>query len=165
MIVSKKIELINGNLLNFPNGINRIAHSCNTHNVMGAGIARNIRLLYPHAYASDCEAMMSGENSLGNWSFAWADSKLEKGIYNMYTQEKLGGRRAVNYEAFYNSLEFVAKNLEYHYVHDDNADIIFGLPYGISCGLAGGNWKIINAMIEDILLDMPFKTYIVKYDE
>ena len=164
MIKTENLELINGNLLDFPNDINRIEHSCNTHNVMAAGIARTIKYRYPHAYASDCEAMMHGENSLGNWSFAWTDSSLEKGIYNMYTQEKLGGKTAVNYEAFYNSLEFVAKNLDYHYQHDDG-DIVLGLPYGISCGLAGGNWQIINAMIEDILIDMPFKTYIVKYNE
>jgi hypothetical protein len=164
MIKTENLELINGNLLDFPNGINRIAHSCNTHNIMGAGIAKQIKYRYPHSYASDCEAMMQGENSLGNWSFAWADSTLEKGIYNMYTQEKLGGNRAVNYEAFYNSLEFVAKNLEYHYLHNDG-DIIFGLPYGISCGLAGGSSRIINTMIHDILVDMPFKTYIVKYNE
>jgi hypothetical protein len=39
------------------------------------------------------------------------------------------------------------------------------VPYGISCGLAGGNWKIIKAIIEDIFLDSMIECYIVKYDQ
>ena len=41
-------------------------------------------------------------------------------------------------------------------------EAIIGLPYGISCGLAGGNWVIIKAMIEDIFGNSPIKCYIVK---
>lgn len=163
MISTDKIPTIEGNLLDFPCEITRIAHSCNTHNVMGAGIAKQIKDRYPNAYESDCHARYEDQNNLGNWSFAWTDSTCQRGIYNLYTQSQIGGKRAVNYEAFHKSLSFVAEHLHYNYLHGED-DVILGLPYGISCGLAGGNWNIIYEMINDILADMPYQTFIVKYD-
>ena len=88
----------------------------------------------------------------------------QSGIYNLYTQSRIGGKRAVDYEAFHKSLSFVAENLHYNYANGED-DVILGLPYGISCGLAGGSWEIIYSMINEILVDKKFKTYIVKYDE
>ena len=164
MIATKNIEIIDGNLLKMHfHGFDYIAHSCNTHNVMGAGIARAIKNRYPNAYSADCHAMMNNDNQLGWYSFAVTDATQNKGIYNMYTQEKIGGERAVNYEAFYVALTKVANNIEWQDKHDDKTST-FGLPYGISCGLAGGSPRIINSMIREILVDRPFKTYILKYD-
>ena len=82
----------------------------------------------------------------------------------MYTQDKIGGERAVNYEAFYVALTKVANNIEWQDKHDGKTST-FGLPYGISCGLAGGSWNVIFSMINDILVDRSFKTYIVRYHE
>ena len=50
------IEIIEANLLDFPNNINSIAHSCNTRNIMGAGIAKQIKDRYPEAYEADTKA-------------------------------------------------------------------------------------------------------------
>ena len=158
------VEIIDGNLLDFPNDINFIAHSCNTHNVMGAGIAYQIKCRYPNAYSADCHAMMNNDNQLGWYSFAVTDATQNKGIYNMYTQDKIGGNRAVNYEAFYVALKKVADHIEWQMKHEEEEKTL-GLPWGISCGLAGGNWGIIFSMINDILVDRKFKTYIVKYHE
>jgi len=163
-VITDSIEIIEGNLLDFPQDINFIAHSCNTHNVMGAGIALNIKHTYPEAYTADCHAMMEGDNQLGWYSFAWTDATQSKGIYNMYTQSSIGEGRQVNYEAFYNALYNVANHIESHDKHD-NKTSTFGLPYGISCGLAGGSPRIINSMIREILVDRKFKTYIIRYHE
>ena len=161
--MKNNIKIIDGNLLDFPNEIDFIAHSCNTQNVMGAGIARAIKDRYPNAYSADCHAMMNNDNQLGWYSFAVTDATQNKGIYNMYTQDKIGGNRAVNYEAFYVALKKVADHIEWQSKHEDEKKAL-GLPYGISCGLAGGNWGVIFSMINDILIDRSFKTYIVKYD-
>jgi len=158
------VQIIDGNLLDFPNGVDFIAHSCNTQNVMGAGIAKQIKDRYPNAYSADCHAMMNNDNQLGWYSFAVTDATQNKGIYNMYTQDKIGGNRAVNYEAFYVALKKVADHIEWQSKHEDEEKAL-GLPYGISCGLAGGNWGVIFSMINDILVDRSFKTYIVKYHE
>ena len=158
------VKIIDGNLLDFPNGIDYIAHSCNTQNIMGGGIARQIKNRYPLAYEADCFAMYEDDNVLGDYSFAVINPTQTKGIYNMYTQDKIGGTRAVNYEAFYVALTKVADTIEW----EDDVDkktSVFGLPWMISCGLAGGSWNVIFSMINDILIDRNFKTYIVKYHE
>jgi O-acetyl-ADP-ribose deacetylase (regulator of RNase III) len=164
MIAIENIELIDGNLLDFPNDITCIAHSCNTKNIMGGGIARQIKDRYPNAYSVDCHAMMNNDNQLGWYSFAVTDATQNKGIYNIYTQDKIGGNRAVNYEAFYVALNKVADHIEWKMKHEDEEKIL-GLPWGISCGLAGGSWGVIFSMINNILVDRSFKTYIVKYHE
>ena len=158
------VKIIDGNLLDFPNDIGFIAHSCNTQNVMGAGIARQIKDRYPKAYEADCYAKNDKDNVLGNYSFSIVDSIINKGIYNMYTQSKIGDKRSVNYEAFYVALTRVANNIEWQIAHDDTKPN-FGLPWMISCGLAGGSWNVIFSMINDILIDRKFKTYIVKYHD
>lgn len=158
------IKIIDGNLLDFPNGIDFIAHSCNTQNIMGGGIARQIKDRYPNAYSADCHAMMNNDNQLGWYSFAVTDATQNKGIYNMYTQDKIGGNRAVNYEAFYVALNKVVDHIEWQMKSEDEEKIL-GLPWGISCGLAGGSWNVIFSMINDILIDRNLKTYIVKYHE
>lgn len=158
------LETIQGNLLDFPNDITFIAHSCNTQNIMGGGIARQIKDRYPNAYSADCHAMMNNDNQLGWYSFAVTDATQNKGIYNMYTQDKIGGSRAVNYEAFYVALNKVADHIEWQMKHEDEEKIL-GLPWGISCGLAGGSWGVIFSMINNILVDRSFKTYIVRYHE
>ena len=105
------VEIVDGNLLDFPNDINFIAHSCNTSNIMGGGIAKQIKSRYPVAYLIDQEAFQYKENSLGKYSFIWTDKTCQKGIYNMYTQDKIGEDRSVNYEAFYVALKGVENHL------------------------------------------------------
>ena len=81
----------------------------------------------------------------------------------MYTQANIGAeRRQVNYEAFYRALKEVQEDLLF-IQHETGQPQVLGLPHGISCGLAGGNWKIIKEMIDDIFLDCLIKTYIVKF--
>ena len=160
-----KIETISGNLLDFPpycqtdpnrdTGINNIAHSCNCRMIMGGGIAKQIKNRYPQAYEADVKFICDEYDeegqfkyALGNYSKAVIEIKFlpnnKATIYNLYTQASIGGdSRQVNYEKFWQAL----KNM-----------------HGISCGLAGGNWGIIKAMIEDIFLDSLIKTYIVRFD-
>ena len=164
MIATDNIELIDGNLLGFPNDIGFIAHSCNTQNIMGGGIAKQIKDRYPMVYKADCNAHFEGENTLGNFSFVWTNGEQSQGVYNMYTQDEIGAKRSVSYEGFYCALNKVADHIEWQSKHDGEEKVL-GLPYGISCGLAGGSLRIINTIIHDILVDRSFKTYIVKFNE
>jgi O-acetyl-ADP-ribose deacetylase (regulator of RNase III) len=166
------VGFIYGNLLDFPYGINAIAHSCNTLNVMGAGIAKQIADRYPEAKYADDSASKADLNKLGEFSFAdieindedsfpfqqFGIKKRNGTIYNLYTQSKIGSGREVNYEALYSSFVLLKKSL------NNTQKTILGLPYGISCGLAGGSWKIVNSMINDVFSckSVKFKTYIVK---
>ena len=174
-----KIETINENLLVFPShnpndpneyiGINVIAHSCNCQNVMGGGIAKQIKDRYPKAFEADTERWSNEYNDGGNWRCQIGDySKAvieNKGtIYNLYTQSGYSTeRRQVNYEYFWQALKNMQEDLLF-IQHETGEQQVLGLPYGISCGLAGGNWGIIKAMIEDIFLDSLIKCYIVKWE-
>ena len=184
--MQKENKVISGNLLDFPThcgtdpdkyvGINVIAHSCNCQNVMGAGIAKQIKDRYPQAFEADRERWDNEYNDGGNWRCQIGDySKAEiksmflpnnKGrIYNLYTQSGYSVRkREVNYEYFWKALKAMQEDLLF-IQHETGEPQVLGLPYGISCGLAGGNWKIIKAIIEDIFLDSLIECYIVKYDD
>ena len=158
-----------GNLLDFPFGINAIAHSCNTLNVMGAGIAKQIADRYPSALEADCYAHHRQENKLGEYSYTFVNvgdgneyphqqfglNQRRCEIYNLYTQKNVGRGKQVSYDALYDAFQKLRTECD--------GNTVLGLPYGISCGLAGGSWNIVNSMIQDIFLDADFKTYIVKY--
>jgi O-acetyl-ADP-ribose deacetylase (regulator of RNase III) len=77
----KKVQITKGNLLDFPThclsfasneyiGINAIAHSCNCQNVMGAGIAKQIKDRYPQAYEADTKFYNNEYNDGGGWKGA-----------------------------------------------------------------------------------------------
>jgi O-acetyl-ADP-ribose deacetylase (regulator of RNase III) len=153
------VETIEGNLLDFPNGINTIAHSCNTQNVMGGGLAKQIKDRYPEVFETDRKAVLNKENSLGYFSFCKLDSNPDKRIINLYTQQEFGTGRQVSYEAFYNSIDYLFKAIN---SSPEAHDYVLGLPYGISCGLAGGNWNIVKCMIDEVFMPAKFKTYLVK---
>ena len=181
-----EIPVIGGNLLDFPThcttnpdtflGINNIAHSCNCQNVMGGGIAKQIKDRYPQAFEADHERWSDEYNDGGNWRCQIGDySKAvietqwthlpHATIYNLYTQSGYStSKREVNYEYFWKAMKAMQEDLLFNQ-HELNVRQVVGVPYGISCGLAGGNWKIIKAIIEDIFLDSMIECYIVKYDD
>ena len=184
--MKKEIQLISGNLLDFPThcetdpdkyvGINNIAHSCNCQNVMGGGIAKQIKDRYPKAYEADREFHNREYNDGGGWNGAigqYSKAVIETQwtnlphatIYNLYTQWGYSTkRREVNYEYFWRAMKAMQEDLLFNQ-HELDVPQVIGLPYGISCGLAGGNWKIIKAIIEDIFLDSMIECHIVKYDQ
>jgi O-acetyl-ADP-ribose deacetylase (regulator of RNase III) len=142
---------------------------------MGGGIAKQIKSRFPQAYEADTEIHMRREyetleesvDLLGTYSKAEIKSMFlpdERGcIYNMYTQANIGSEsRQVNYEAFYRALKEVQEDLLF-IQHETGQPQVLGLPHGISCGLAGGNWNIISAIIDDIFQSCLIKTYIVKF--
>lgn len=170
----KEIGFLYGNLLDFPYGINTIAHCCNTMNVMGAGIAKQIAERYPQAKEADDACAKIGQNDLGERSFAefeiedtnsfphqqFGKTTRKCKIYNLYTQDSIGFGREVNYEALYRNLLLMRNSL------NNDPGCVLGLPYQMSSGLAGGSWEIVQAMINTIFSTDAsyFKTYIVKFE-
>ena len=78
-------------------------------------------------------------------------------VINMYTQRDYGydGKRYTSYDAFADVLSMLAAFIP------DGKTIAF--PKNIGCGLGGGNWKIISALIEEILGD-EYEVYIYEYE-
>ena len=161
------MKTIQGNLLDFPNGINMIFHQANTENIMGAGIAQQIRKRYPQAYKADKDLFIpKGRKRLGYYSQALVsgDSKDYKLVVNLYGQ-RLGEDSIwgfpTNYfalrDALWHSLEDVAS-----YAGRYNEPIC-GFPFGMGCGLGGGDWKIVEYIIRETLKEFDLEGFIVKY--
>lgn len=129
-----------------------IAHGCNCFNTMGAGIAKSIKEQFPKAYEADCKTMSGDIDKLGNYTAArfYNDQKRVFGILNCYTQYHYGRNhidgkdKPIDYEA----LTLCMRKINHQY-HGKR----IGLPL-IGAGLAGGDWTIIEKIIEKELKDM-----------
>lgn len=122
-----------------------VMHGCNCFNIMGAGIAKQIKDRYPEAWSADGLWSRSPIERLGNWTNANVRFGKDIGapfvIINAYTQYKTAS--APGEDVFeYSSFTLILKKLASLY-----PSLKFGLPY-IGMGLAGGDSPRIIAMIE-----------------
>ena len=146
------MKVINGNLFTeFSEGrLDAIAHVTNCKQVMGSGVALQVKKLYPYAY----KAYMRAAPVLGNISFAGVEGKRGKIVFNLNAQYNYGndGRRHLNYEAFYKCLNDLRN--EFGFIDKEFSDFsidTLGIPYKMGCDRAGGNWNIVTAMIDEVL--------------
>lgn len=163
----------------FQSEVNVIIHQANCYHTMGGGIAKVIADNYPEAKDADDKTPI-GEKKLGSYSFAFVDSG-KKLIFNMYSQGKYGrGKRFTDYDAMISGFEAIKKFLEsdefkkyLDYYDDDNLiysnniqdfqkSIVLGVPYLIGCGLAGGDWKVVENIINMSFKDFKYPLVIVK---
>ena len=134
-----------------------IIHQANCQNTMGSGIAKQIREKYPEAYEADCRTVRGDRLKLG--SFSWVNARDGKYIYNCYSQYYYGrDQRQTNYEAVYTGLRAILGHAE------SKGLTSLSLPYKMGCMLGGGNWKIVNAIIEDLFENSPMELYICRYE-
>ena len=129
-----------------------IAHGCNCHCVMGAGIARTIKITWPAAYRADLATKKGDRSKLGTYSCATVDGLT---IVNLYTQYNYT-RDKVDVE--YPALEESLKRLK-----EDFSGQRIGLPM-IGAGLAGGNWGIIKEIIGNTLHGEDVTVVVLKRD-
>jgi hypothetical protein len=123
---------------------------------MGSGIALQIKNEMPavfdaYKYHEECSGL-----KLGTISYA----KIGKGIVvNLHAQNLYGydGSRFVNYEAIYETLRqtkevMLSKNLK-----------TLGVPYKMACDRAGGDWRIIETMLNVIFENSGIDILVVEY--
>ena len=156
------IHYVKGNLLD--SNCDYICHQVNCQGVMGSGIAKQIRERYPTVYAAYQEkharykrAGLGPDDILGDIGVVYIPER-DGYVINMYTQRNYGydGKRYTSYDAFADVLNMLAS------VAPDGSTI--GFPKNIGCGLGGGNWKVISALIEEILGD-EYDVYIYELDQ
>lgn len=147
MIENQKADLIDL----FKSGkIDGIAHQTNVERVMGKGLALTIASNFPEALT----VLQESKGLLGEVSSIQLDQGI---IFNATAQSFHGIGRKTNYEAFYNCFLLIELLcLKY------KNDFILAVPYGIGCGLGGGSWKIIYAILEDIFGESPVTLLICK---
>lgn len=130
-----------------------ICHQVNTKAKMGKGIALTMKKLYPDNYAEYsylCE-QISASALLGScYVTKQSDGRH---IANLFAQNGYGtDTRYTNYEALATCLEKLGK-----YARDNELSLAF--PYKIGCNNAGGNWKIVLTMIEELCYGVDILIY------
>ena len=158
------IHYVKGNLLD--SNCNYICHQVNCQGVMGSGIAKQIRERWPEVYKQYrdhygyVDAVHYGnliDYLLGSTDVVELCDGSGRHVINMYSQLKCGydGKRYTSYGAFEEALSQIKKRVP--------AGSKIGFPKNIGCGLGGGNWKVISAMIEAELGD-DYEVYIYEYE-
>ncbi|MCA1214831.1 macro domain-containing protein [Bacillus amyloliquefaciens] len=146
------IKIINGSILNASEDI--ICHQVNCQGVMGAGLAKKIKEKYPSAYRVYkymCDNVVYKPDLLGKVrEVKEHDGKIIAHIFGQLSYGR--GRVFTDYEALKCGLELIKTSAMTNRRY-------FALPYGIGCGLAGGNWNEVYKMIETIFEDYEVAIY------
>lgn len=124
-------------LLSISHGI--IAHQVNLQGFMNAGLAKQVRAKYPKAYDCYYRAWQAQWFKLGMIQPVQVAETLW--VVNMAAQDRYGrDRRYTDYDA----LRICLTKLNQWSI---DRDLQAHLPYGLGCGLAGGDWSIVSQMI------------------
>lgn len=153
-----KIEYIKGDL--FSTDITTIIHGCNAQGVMGSGVAKIIREKYPKAYDryrhkyEKIGELFLGSNIIVPCGDRLNDPENFKVIVNAITQTSYGkdGRRYVSYDAVAECMNDINRMYEIYGITE------VAMPK-IGAGLGGGDWNVIEAIIESELKNVKAFVY------
>ncbi len=139
------ITIKTGNLLDAEERV--IVHQVNHQGVMGAGLAKQIKRVYPKCfelYKNICENNAWKEiQDFGG--VIYYTSSNGKTIVNLFGQRYYGSLHfKADYEAMRNGFQTIAKR---------SIGSTIAIPYGIGCGLGKGNWDIVYDMICEVFKD------------
>jgi len=133
-----KNKLIKGDILNVQQGI--ICHQVNCMGKMGAGIALSIRKKWPSVYQDYIAAYDKGQLQLGNVLLSPVVI-AQLYVANLCGQYRYGrDKRYTDYGALETCLKRVREMGE-------RLNLTVFVPYKMGCSLAGGDWKVVEDMI------------------
>lgn len=129
-------EYVKGDIVELFRTGNDIAHGCNCFHTMGAGVAGQLAQNFKQVPGADhCQSVYADHEKLGFFTHAVHDNDTNV-CYNLYTQFEPGPN--VDYGAIFNAfsaLNKIRKNSKSLYIPR------------IGAGIAGGDWKIIEKLI------------------
>ncbi|GLF90674.1 Appr-1-p processing protein [Bacillus safensis] len=148
------IKTVDGNILEASENI--ICHQVNCKGVMGAGLAKQIKSKYPNVYKEYKQLCTEqGDDLLGSVQLITTNDG--KTIANLFAQVGYGRtRKQTDYDALRSCFQHLKDTVTHS--HEENQTSI-AIPYGIGCGLAGGDWTIVEEMMEEILGDCEVTVY------
>lgn len=122
-----------------------IVHGCNCFCRMRSGIAKTISERYPQVVEADDRTIKGDPYKLG--TIVPVDiGKFT--IINAYTQFRYGtDKKNVDYEAVTRCFEQIKKEFGWKMARPP---VRFGIPQ-IGCGLAGGDWRTVSAIIDGVM--------------
>lgn len=135
-------------LLSVTEGI--IAHQVNCQGAMGAGVAKAIRSRYPAVYNQYRQYLSHFNEHISPMGTCLivnptGDSLRDDfHVANLFSQDDHGtDRRHTNYFALAGALDDLAFEME-----NMTQNAVY-IPYELGCGLGGGSWDTVSALIED----------------
>lgn len=154
------VNFLKGDILTLKSPDNIIVHQVNCQGVMGAGLAKQIRANYPVVYqtykdeidrrkqARDRFSSVDGYGMLGRIQVVHTDGPT---IINLFAQNYYGrDKQYTDYTAFKSCLKTVNTLFKGKTI---------SIPWGIGCGLAGGDWDKILSLIKGCLQDCTVNIY------
>lgn len=134
-----------GNILSNTSGI--IVHGCNAQGVMCSGIAKQIKEMYPAAYATYKQEEQFSGLKLGTYSTYCAIPEVNNELFivNMITQKRYGnvGKKYVSYDAIDEGFTKLFAELETTGIQ--NLPVRFP---AIGAGLGVGNLDVILSIVQ-----------------
>lgn len=159
-------EIVHGNLLEAKEQY--ICHQCNCISDYAAGLAKQIFQRFPYSDIYSCRKDYPMEFRPLSWEkpgsiITKGDGDSQRYVINMLCQISPG-----KYKQSYTTDSY-ENRLKYFQMALDKISRLKGLnsvafPYGIGCGLAGGNWDDYYSMLEKLSLKVNAKVRIYKYE-
>lgn len=140
----------NGNL--FDSKADVLCHQVNLYGVMGGGIAAEVRERFPkinNIYEFLCsEYDSTKEELLGTVLYCKTDNTEKQFIANCFSQniDSIDGC-LTNYEAMRKCFNGVKA-----WMKKNNKKTV-AFPYKYGCGIAGGDWDIVESIISEVFED------------
>lgn len=132
------MKVLTGDLFDVTEGI--IAHQVNCQGVMGSGVAKIVREMYPQAYESYRELCQryAPKQLLGMVQPVKVTPDLT--VLNVFGQEGFGqAKRNTSYDATDDAWLKIGQ----HY-----RDKVIFIPYLMGCALGGGDWEIYETIVD-----------------
>lgn len=126
-----------------------LIHQANCYHSMASGIAREIRERFPEAYAADTATAKGDLGKLGTFSTARVEKPGSplRWIVNLYSQYGYqDGDRRTSFDAMFAGLITIREDGRF-------AGLDFAVPSRIGCGLAGGNWGVVRAILNAVFAE------------
>lgn len=142
------IKIINKNILDCTENI--IVHQVNPFGTMGGGVARQLANKYKgleENYELFCNNKNYDYNQLKGEVFKINTNN--KTICNIFSQTP-------NFETDYTAMEIALKTIK-EMAKDLNLSVC--IPYKIGCGIAAGNWEVVEQIIADVFDDYEVTLY------
>ncbi len=155
-----KIEYIKGNLLTSNESV--IAHGCNAQGAFASGFAGALRKTQPFAYEAYMQAHRDNRLNLGSIIWARSDRLI---VANIISQERYGRepRQYVSYEAIKTAMETLNRAGKSG-INLSGTELTFqraAMPM-IGAGLGGGDWSVIEQIIETACKDVQPVVYVIE---
>ena len=149
----------------FASDVNVFVHQVNCKGIMGSGVAKQVRDLFPDSYSeykricrdeSYKDVLLGGVTAVPEF---YAGRKVY--VANLFAQNEYGRdkRCYTDYDAFRKSLMLLRDNTLPIIERDIGSKPKIAMPYRIGCDRGGGDWNTVYRIIEEELGDYDVTLY------